>query len=231
MSELTGPQIADQLPAGWRNVARAIRVRYTTEDFATGLAFVDRVGAAAEAAHHHPDIDLRYGSVAISLRSHDVDAITSRDLALAHTIDGLAGEAGLVAHPGAAAQMTVCIDTTDASRLRPFWAAAAGLDPAGAPDGGAADEPGDEADDEPAIVDPTGQLPVVWFQHTDQPRTDRNRIHLDIYVPDDVATDRVAAMVAAGGTLVTDRFAPAWWVVADADGNECCICTWRDPAA
>ena len=66
------------------------------------------------------------------------------------------------------------------------------------------------------------------FQQMDEPRTDRNRFHLDISVPHDVAERRVAAAIAAGGTLVSDRRAKAFWVLADADGNEACICTWQD---
>ena len=40
----------------------------------------------------------------------------------------------------------------------------------------------------------------------------------------------VDAALAAGGTMVTDQFAKAWWVLADAEGNEACICTWQDRA-
>jgi 4a-hydroxytetrahydrobiopterin dehydratase len=64
----------------------------------------------------------------------------------------------------------------------------------------------------------------------DEPRTDRNRFHLDISVPHDVAEQRIAATLAAGGTLVSDRRAKAFWILADADGNEACICTWQDRA-
>ena len=47
-------------------------------------------------------------------------------------------------------------------------------------------------------------------------------------VPHDVAEQRVADAIAAGGTLVTDEFARSWWILADADGNEACVCTWQD---
>lgn len=62
----------------------------------------------------------------------------------------------------------------------------------------------------------------------DPPRTDRNRIHLDLTVPHDVAEQRVADALAAGGRLVSDDRARAFWVLADADGNEVCVCTWQD---
>lgn len=65
----------------------------------------------------------------------------------------------------------------------------------------------------------------------DVPRVQRNRIHFDVAVPHDEAPSRVGAALAAGGTMVSDRSAPAFWVRADAEGNEVCVCTWqgRDP--
>ena len=62
----------------------------------------------------------------------------------------------------------------------------------------------------------------------DAPRPQRNRIHLDITVPDDVAEQRITAALAAGGTLVSDGAAKAFWILADPEGNEVCICTWQD---
>ena len=98
----------------------------------------------------------------------------------------------------------------------PFWRAVLGY----------ADEP-PEIDASPALVDPAGIGPSVWFQQMDVPRPQRNRIHLDVSVPHDEAESRVAAALAAGGTLVRDASAPAFWVLADAEGNEACVCTWQ----
>ena len=61
----------------------------------------------------------------------------------------------------------------------------------------------------------------------DAPRPQRNRIHLDISVPHDEAHHRLQGALAAGGTVVSDRWAPAFWVLADAEGNEACITTWQ----
>ena len=60
----------------------------------------------------------------------------------------------------------------------------------------------------------------------DPPRTGRNRIHLDVYVAGgrEACERRVADTIAAGGRLVTDEHAPEWWVLADAEGNELCVC-------
>jgi len=61
----------------------------------------------------------------------------------------------------------------------------------------------------------------------DAPRPQRNRIHIDVWVPHDQAEVRVAAAIAAGGHLVTDRYAPSWWTLADTEGNEADVCTWQ----
>ena len=79
-----------------------------------------------------------------------------------------------------------------------------------------------------SLVDPLRLGPPVWFQDMDEARTQRQRFHIDISVAHDIAEQRVAAALAAGGTLVNDNFARSWWVLADADGNEACVCTWQD---
>jgi 4a-hydroxytetrahydrobiopterin dehydratase len=61
----------------------------------------------------------------------------------------------------------------------------------------------------------------------DAPRPQRNRIHLDVSVPHDEAETRIGAALAAGGRLINDTEAPAFWVLADAEGNEACITTWQ----
>jgi 4a-hydroxytetrahydrobiopterin dehydratase len=67
----------------------------------------------------------------------------------------------------------------------------------------------------------------------DAPRPQRNRIHLDVTVAHDEAEARVQTALAAGGVLVSAARARAFWILADAEGNEVCVCTWldRDEAA
>jgi len=61
--------------------------KWTFKDFAEAMAFVNRVAALAEAAGHHPDIDIRYNQVILGLISHDAGGITKRDAAMAARID------------------------------------------------------------------------------------------------------------------------------------------------
>ena len=77
------------------------------------------------------------------------------------------------------------------------------------------------------LVDGASRTPSLWFQKTDSDAPDRQRWHLDVSVPHDVAEARIQAAIDAGGTLVDDSRAPAFWVLADPDGNRSCICTWQ----
>src|SRR5690606_24850368 len=168
-------------------------------------------GEAAEAADHHPDIDLRYGLVEVKLTSHDVAGITRRDVNLARQISALAAELAVTAMPDAVSVVELGLDTPDADEIRPFWQAMYGL------------SDGDVREGE--VVDPKGTLPTLWFQQTEPHEVPKQRFHLDVWVPHDEADQRREAVLAAGGTLVSDEEAPAFWVFADAQGNRACICT------
>ena len=56
----------------------------------------------------------------------------------------------------------------------------------------------------------------------------RQRFHADLWVPHDVAEERIAAAVAAGGRVVDDEQAPSFVVLADPEGNKACVCTCLD---
>jgi 4a-hydroxytetrahydrobiopterin dehydratase len=210
---LTGPEIQAAGLADWRQLLKGLHTRFATGDFVTGLALAGAIGAAAEEANHHPDLDLRYPHLDVKLASHDAGGVTQRDLDLARVISGLAADLGVVAQPQAVSVLELGLDTADHSAIKPFWLALLAL-------------PESEQSDE--VVDSSGRLPAIWFQSTDPHATPKQRLHIDITVPHDVAEERVAAALAAGGTLVSDIRAPAFWVLADADGNQACVCTWQD---
>lgn len=185
---------------------------FVTGTFASGLELVGRIGQAAEEANHHPDVRLSYGSVAVDLSSHDAGGVTDRDVRLAIVIHRIAREVGLSATGAFPGRYDVAIDCTDTEAIKGFWLAALNY----------VETTGENGIE---LIDPIGVGPRIWFQHMEIARTDRNRIHLDSYVPAADAEERVAAIIAAGGTLVTDEFAPDWWVMADVEGNEMCVCS------
>jgi 4a-hydroxytetrahydrobiopterin dehydratase len=73
----------------WTREGDALVTTVGLHDFAAALAFVNAVGAAAEAANHHPDIDIRWNTVRLVLTTHDSGGLTLLDLALAAVIDRL----------------------------------------------------------------------------------------------------------------------------------------------
>jgi 4a-hydroxytetrahydrobiopterin dehydratase len=75
---------------GWTRQGDEIVKTYQLGNFVEALAFVGRVGELAEAAGHHPDIDIRYNRVRLALTTHDQGGLTENDLALAKQIEGVA---------------------------------------------------------------------------------------------------------------------------------------------
>ena len=74
---------------GWERDGETIRKLYTYKAFADGIRFVDRVAVAADAMDHHPDIDIRYTTVVITLSTHSAGGLTAQDVELAGRIDHL----------------------------------------------------------------------------------------------------------------------------------------------
>ena len=89
LSDLEIQRALGTLP-GWARRGEVLVKTFTWRTFAEGIEFVQRVARAADAANHHPDIDIRYTKVTCSLSTHDAGGITSADLALAATIETLA---------------------------------------------------------------------------------------------------------------------------------------------
>ena len=188
-----------------------------TGDFGRGAELVGRIAAVADRLEHHPDVDLRFPTVHVASSTHEVGGLTARDVDLANELSAVFDDLGLSAAPGAPQELEIAIDAVDIPAVLPFWQAVLDyrVERPPAPDA------------VPALVDPAGIGPAVWFQQMDAPRPQRNRIHLDVSVPHDVAPARVEAALAAGGRLVSDLSAPAFWVLADAEGNEACVSTWQ----
>jgi 4a-hydroxytetrahydrobiopterin dehydratase len=211
-TRITSAEVAELGLDDWRILFHALHARYRTGDFATGLRLVDAIAAAAEEADHHPDLDLRYGWVGVRLSSHDVGGVTDRDVRLARRITELAAAEGARPDPASLQVVELGLDTADHTRVRAFWKAVLGYT--------------DSTAWETELVDPQGLLPTIWFQATDPHEPPRQRWHLDVRVPPEEADGRVRAALEAGGTVVDDTHAPTYCVLADPDGNRCCITTW-----
>jgi 4a-hydroxytetrahydrobiopterin dehydratase len=223
--ELSRRQASDAVSGlGWRYMLGVLRTRVRVESLAQAVEVSARaVAACGEAADQHLRMDVRPDLVDLTLQSLATASVTRQDAEFARRISAaLAGlgvrtcaDAGT--GPGRSVQlMEIAIDALDIAAVRPFWKAVMGY--------------GDEADragPQDPLIDSMWQGPAIWFQQMDAPRDQRNRIHFDVSVPHDEARRRVQAALDAGGVLVSDARAPAFWVLADSEGNEACVTTWQ----
>jgi 4a-hydroxytetrahydrobiopterin dehydratase len=194
----------------WRVLWSVAFAVFRTGDFATGVKLVDEIGRLAEAAGHNPDLNLRARALEVRLVTKEHWSLTDVDLALARQISAAAAALGVNADPESTRTWEFALDALDVDQVRTFWCAVLGYEMVGDSD----------------IGDPDDLYPPVYVQQMDEMRKGRNRIHIDVGVPHDQAEARVAAALAAGGTLVSDRFAPMHWTLADPEGNEVDLATW-----
>lgn len=141
-----------------------------------------------------------------------------------------------------AAKIQVVIDCADPNRLAEFWVQALGYKHQDPPTGFASWEewlvannvPQEQWNSRAAILDPEGVGPRFWFQQVPEPKTTKNRLHLDIHVGDGTTTpdDRkakakaeVERLVAAGATILyqMEEYGSYWFTLADPEGNEFCV--------
>jgi len=196
---------------GWRVLRHHLHTTLRTGGMSLGAAIVDRIVAVAEELDHHPDLDLRYASLHVSVTTHVRGTLTRADLVLAERVSRIAEEFGVPLEPTGTSDVEVCVAAADPELVRPFWRAVLGY-----------------KDDDGELSDPHARLPHLWILRLadDAPRP--GPIHLDVHVPHDVAESRVEAAIAAGGRLVSTEHTPGRWVLADPEATEVCVCTWQD---
>jgi 4a-hydroxytetrahydrobiopterin dehydratase len=223
--KLTRPEVSAAVSAlGWRYILGVIYASVRVGSLAQAAEIAARaVAVCADDADEHLRMDLRQDRVVLALQSLATGFLTSRDVQLARGISAVVGELGLRTDADvgrgfsrSVQAVEIAIDALDIASVRPFWKAVMGYD----------DEVGASGPEDP-LVDPLRQGPAIWFQQMAAPRPQRNRIHLDVSVPHDEAQHRIEAALAAGGVLLSDSRAPAFWVLADVEGNEACITTWQ----
>ncbi|MET9609727.1 VOC family protein [Streptomyces sp. NPDC006512] len=210
---------------GWHFLLGTLRTSVPVGSLARAIGLAaDAVAVCGSSADRHLRVDARPQRLVLTLQSPDHAAVTTRDVELARRISTAVKETGSpmtepeigTGAPRSVQLVEIAIDALDIAGIRPFWKAVLGY----------ADEAGAEGPEDP-LVDPVGQGPAIWFQQMDRARPQRNRIHFDVCVPHDEAPRRIEAALAAGGRLVSATRAPAFWVLADAEGNEVCVTTWQ----
>lgn len=199
----------DPATGDWRLVFAAVAA-YPVDSTARAVELAERVAGLADEAGLPLGVDLRPGLVTVDT-GKDRWEMDDGYQPLAARVQEAARELGLQADTARPRFVQVGIDAVDIPAVRGFWRAVLGYQ----------DDPREGLTD---IVDPLGLGMPLFLQNLDADdtarRAQRNRIHVDLFVPADQAEARVAAALAAGGRITYDADAPFWVTVADPEGNE-----------
>jgi 4a-hydroxytetrahydrobiopterin dehydratase len=199
----------------WRVLGDGACAYFRSGSFAASARLVQAISELPRVEEERPDVDVRHDGVTVRMLtiSDDYAGMTRRHVELAREISAVARTLGLAADPSALQSLLVIPGATVTAEVMPFWRAVLGYEPR-------RDSPDED------LVDPHGRGPAFWFERMREPRRDGGgAIHVAIWVPYEQAKARIAAALAAGGRMVRDQFAPSWWTLADAAGNEADIAT------
>ena len=231
MDMLTSDRIAAERLADWRKLAQGLHARFLVADFGAAARFVASIGEACDDTGHHPAVVIGSGHVDLELvtadaiyrdgegTEHVVEWVTQQDIDLARRISEVAADHGLTPDPGAVAEFELGLDAVDSATIAPVWAALMAGDARAQGRGTPSDE----------VRDATRRVPNLWFDDHDGAETGQ-RFHPEVYVAPEAAEQRIAAAVAAGGTVVDDSEAPGLVVIADQEGNRGIVCVAQPPA-
>lgn len=209
---------------GWREFLSADGI----EDWAIlhgGPTAVFRVGSLEEAARLAAAVAEVDGLEPRTILTAAADRLTvkltremwgteAQHVEVARAISAVAREHGAVADTSAVQEVQVAIAAKPDAIDLPFWRAVLGYAPM----------------HEDNCIDPSGQGSTVWMQELSPDKPLRHAMHVDVSVPRDIAEQRLAAAVEAGGRIVDESEAPAAWILADRAGNKVCIAAWPDGA-
>lgn len=226
MDMLSGKQIAEANLTDWRKLAQGLHARYLVDDFRTAARFVAAVSEAGDDIGHHLRVSIGPGYVDLKLVSdyaiyreaegieHVVEWVTQQDVELGRRITEVAADHKLAADPASVSMFELGLDTARSATVAPVWAALL----TGHSEAQGHGSPSDE------VRDPLGRIPNLWFGDVDEQQGGRQRFHVEVYVAPEVAEQRIAAALAAGGIVADDSGAPDLTVIADQDGNRGIVC-------
>lgn len=140
--------------------------------------------------------------------------VEPRHIEVARAISKVARDRGATADRGAVQEVQLAIAAKPDEIDLPFWRAVLGYAPM----------------HEDNAIDPLGHGSTVWMQDLNPDKPLRHAMHLDVSVAREVAEERLAAALAAGGRIVEQSETPAFWILSDRAGNKVCITAWPDGA-
>jgi 4a-hydroxytetrahydrobiopterin dehydratase len=195
----------------WRPLGDAVYSFFRTDSFAASARLVLAIAELPQIEQdRQPDVDVRHDGVTVRLTTITPGLFfcgySEWDVQTARQVSSIARGLGITADPTRVQHIQVSVDAQAIPEVMPFWRAALGYE--------------FRRDTEEDVVDPRGRGPSFWFQQMDSPRTQRNRIHVDIAVPAEESENRIAAVLAAGGRRADPEHP---WILSDAEGNEVCL--------
>jgi 4a-hydroxytetrahydrobiopterin dehydratase len=195
----------------WRVTGTGPQAVFTATSLAEAAALVGPLVAAAERTGILPDVDLRPEGIVVRV-PFSTDGIPAAAVEFAAAVSRAATELQLTPDPSLAQSVGIYVAQHSQADARPFFTAALGYEPLGDTD----------------AVDPLRCGPQLAFNPISGDSPARGRTHFDVFVPADRAQARVDAALAAGGRLVDDSHAPAWWSLASPDNHGVDIAAWTD---
>ncbi|GAA2982756.1 4a-hydroxytetrahydrobiopterin dehydratase [Microbacterium terrae] len=196
----------------WRVTATGPQAVFLADSLAEAAALVAPIVAAAERHGILPDVDLRPEAIVVRVPYRDPEGIPAAAPEFAASVSRTAAELRLAADPARAQAIGIYVAQHSGADVRPFFTAALGYDDFGDSD----------------AIDPLRCGPQLAFNPITGDAPARGRTHFDVFVPADQAQARVDAALAAGGRLVDDTHAPAWWSLASPDNHGVDIASWTD---
>jgi len=201
----------------WRVLGDGANAYFRTGSFAKGARLVQAISELPGVDELQPDVDVRHDGVTVRMVAfiEGYGGMLKSHVELARRISAAARKLGLAADPSAVQSLLVIPGAPNRAEVMPFWRAVLGYEPR-------RDSPAED------LVDPRARAVPFWFEQMREPRPDGGgAIHVAVWVPYEQAQTRIAAALAAGGKMVRDAFAPSWWTLADAAGNEADIATTK----
>lgn len=212
MAEITREAFTEAAPADWGIVYSGACALYRTTSYRAAIELMDAVAGLAT-DELEPELELRSRAVLVRLPSPD-RRIHRAHLDLALAISGLPQVRSATSDPSGIQDVQIALDAADEDAARAFWGAALGFEPMR----------------QSHLRSPDRFGPTFFIN--DKPyQAPRNRFHVDISVPPAQAPERIDAILAAGGRMLGDQYAPEFWSLIDTEGNVLDIATWvgRDP--
>lgn len=195
----------------WRVTGTGPQAVFLATSFSHAASLLAPVVDASKRLGVLPDVDVRPEGVVVRVPNRP-DGIPAAAAEFAAAVSRAASDLSLTPDPSRAQSVGIYVAQHSQADARPFFLAALGYDAFGDTD----------------AVDPLRCGPQLAFNPITGDTPARGRTHFDVFVPADQAQERVDAALAAGGRLVDDAYAPAWWSLASPDNHGVDIASWTD---